>query len=92
MGGLAYGEAFIHRLVTGGIVRYHVRFVSDHSLPAEVTWAFAQQAGETYLFVKQSAIDVDTGRCDALSRAWAVWQDAENRSLGRSLARLSSVG
>lgn len=71
-------------------MRYQVRFVSDHSLPAEITWAFAQQAGETYLFVKQSAIDAATGRCDALSRAWAVWQCAEARSLARSLARLSA--
>jgi hypothetical protein len=54
-------------------MRYEVRFVSDHSLPAGVTWAFARQAGEAYLFVKSSAIDPVTGRCEALDRAREVW-------------------
>lgn len=52
---------------------YEVRFVSDHSLPEGVTWAFARQAGEAYLFVKSSAIDPVTGRCEALDRARAAW-------------------
>lgn len=54
-------------------MRYEVRFVSDHSLPEGVEWAFARQAGEVYLFVKLSAIDPVTGGCDALDLARAVW-------------------
>jgi hypothetical protein len=52
---------------------YQVRFVPDHSLPMGVMWAFATHAGETYLFVKWSAIDRRTGRCPALDRARALW-------------------
>ena len=55
-------------------MRYQVRFVSDHSLPEGVAWAFARQAGETYLFVKQSTINARTGCCDALDRAWTAWE------------------
>jgi hypothetical protein len=54
-------------------MHYQVRFVSEHSLPRGIAWAFATQAGETYLFVKWSAIDRRTGRCPALDRARAVW-------------------
>jgi hypothetical protein len=54
-------------------MHYQVRFVSEHALPDGVTWAFATQAGETYLFVKWSALDRSTGRCPALDRARAVW-------------------
>lgn len=62
-------------------MHYQVRFVSDHSLPAGVTWVFARLAGETILFIKQSAIDVTSGHCDALTRAWAAWEAAEARSV-----------
>lgn len=58
-------------------MQYQVRFVQDDSLPVGVEWAFARTPGETYLFVKQSAIDDAAGRCDALSRAWEAWQQAE---------------
>lgn len=61
-------------------MRYQVRFVSDIALPEGVEYAFASQRGETYLFVKQSAIDIATGRCDALSRAWETWQGAQRQS------------
>lgn len=56
-------------------MRYQVEFVSDDSLPAGVEWAFARTLGETYLFVKKSAIaDVKNGSGDVLCRAWAAWQ------------------
>lgn len=58
-------------------MRYQVRFVGNDDLPEGVEWVFARQAGHTYLFVKQSAICEETGRCKALSRAWQVWQDVE---------------
>jgi hypothetical protein len=58
-------------------VRYHVRFVDDTALPGEVEWAFVTQAGRTCLFVKESAVDHATGECEALSRAWECWQDAD---------------
>ena len=54
--------------------RYQVRFVDDTALPEGVAWTFARQAGRTYLFVKESAIDTTTGQCDALTRAWECWQ------------------
>lgn len=57
-------------------MRYQVRFVSDHSLPEGVEWVFARQAGATYLFIRESAIDPVTGRCEALDRARAVWHPA----------------
>lgn len=71
-------------------MQYQVRFVADDALPAEVEWAFARQAGDTYLFVKQSAIDVTTGRCDALTRAWEVWQAAEAQDAARGLRAFAS--
>ena|SRR5690349_1689006 len=55
-------------------MKYQVVFVDDSSLPVGVEWTFARQTGQTYLFVKQSAIDASTGECPALSRAWACWQ------------------
>lgn len=55
-------------------MKYQVRFVEDSGLPQEVEWAFARTTGETYLFVKQSAIDPTSGRCDALTHAWEAWQ------------------
>lgn len=61
-------------------MRYQVRFVADASLPEGVEWSFARQAGTTYFFVKQSAIDTTTGRCDALARAWEVWESTEAES------------
>lgn len=75
-------------------MRYQVRFVSDHALPGDVPWAFAKRTEETYLFVKRSAIDVTTGRCDALSQAWEVWQATEaNRSQrGRSGMSIVATG
>jgi hypothetical protein len=62
-------------------MRYQVRFVSDTSLPEGVEYAFARQGDETYLFVKQGAVDTTSGRCDALSRAWERWQDADAESV-----------
>ena len=55
-------------------MQYQVRFVPDHSLPEGVRWAYARQAGETYLFVKQSTIDLATGRCDAITEAWNAYE------------------
>jgi hypothetical protein len=56
-------------------MRYQVEFVSDDSLPAGVEWAFARTLGETYLFVKRSAIEAtQEGRDDVLCRAWTAWQ------------------
>lgn len=66
-------------------MRYQVRFVENAAMPTDVEWAFARQAEDTFLFVKESAIDVTTGRCDALSRAWQVWQDAEAQSIALGL-------
>lgn len=57
--------------------RYQVRFVEDDSLPTGVAWTFARQGGQTYLFVKESAIAAMTGECDALTRAWECWQKVE---------------
>jgi F0F1-type ATP synthase epsilon subunit len=58
-------------------MRYQVRFVSDTALPEGVEYAFARQGNETYLFVKRGAVDVTSGRCDALTRAWERWEDAD---------------
>jgi hypothetical protein len=57
-------------------MRYQVEFVSDDSLPAGVEWVFARTLGETYLFVKRSAIDHarDGHGDDVLCRAWTAWQ------------------
>ena len=63
-------------------MRYQVRFVPNDSLPTGVEWAFARTSGETFLFVKRSAIDETTGRCDALTRAWAAWQSVEAEEIG----------
>jgi len=75
-------------------MRYQVRFVPDHSLPTGVEWAFARTSGETFLFVKRSAIDDATGRCDALTRAWAAWQsvavEASPRGFGGKPAKTVS--
>lgn len=60
-------------------MRYQVRFVRDESLPSGVEYVFARVAGETFLFVKQSAIDTRTGHCDALTRAWNTWQASVER-------------
>ncbi len=57
--------------------RYSVHFVSDDALPAEVDFTFARQEGRTFLFIRQSSINVATGCCDVLARAWATWQSAE---------------
>jgi hypothetical protein len=58
-------------------VTYQVRFVEDAALPSEVEFAFVRVADATYLFVKESAIDVTTSECPALARAWETWQKAE---------------
>lgn len=58
---------------------YQVWFVEDVELPGEVDFAFVRQPGETRLFVKRSAIEAVSGRCDVLSRAWETWQAAEHR-------------
>lgn len=55
---------------------YKVRFVADSALPDEVEYAFARFADEAYLFIKQSAIDPVTGDCDAVVRAWVLWESA----------------
>lgn len=72
-------------------MRYQVRFVGDDSLPSEVQWVLARTLGQTYLFVKQSAVDPTTGRCDALSDAWEAWQCAEIEAHRQSLSALTSV-
>lgn len=59
---------------------YQVVFVDDGSLPSGVEFAFVRDAAATYLFVKRSAVDPRTGRCDALSRAWEIWQAEGARS------------
>lgn len=76
-----------------GTVKYQVRFVEDSGLPDGINWAFARTVGDTYLFVKQSAIDPDTGRCDALNDAWKVWLSVSpTRAVGqRPLALSASV-
>lgn len=58
-------------------MRYQVRIVDDTALPEGVEWAFARQAGHTYLFVKKSAVAASPGTCDALARAWTCWQQVE---------------
>lgn len=65
---------------------YQVRFVSEDALPAGVDYAFARQAGSTYLFVKASAVGHPSGRCDALTRAWECWQAAEAQSSSRGVS------
>ena len=55
-------------------MRYQVRFVGDDQLPSEVEYVFVCIDGQTYLFVKGSAVDPATGRCDALTRAWSTWE------------------
>lgn len=55
-------------------MRYQVRFVDDGSLPIDTEWAIARVSGETYLFVKESAINHATGQCEALTHAWEAWQ------------------
>jgi hypothetical protein len=75
VGGLAYRVDFTTKL--GRIhMGYQVRFCSDDSLP-EVEWVFVRTSDETYLIVRQSAINTTTGQCDALSRAWEAWQRLE---------------
>ena len=69
-------------------MRYQVRFVDDDSLPEEVEWAFAIVSGRASLFVKQSAIDTTTGRCEALTRAWEVWQARHSVELEETTLRL----
>lgn len=66
-------------------MRYQVRFVRDDSLPSGVDYAFARQGGDTYLFVRHSAVDPQTGACIALTRAWECWQAAEAQSIMRGL-------
>lgn len=66
-------------------MEYQVRFVGDAAMPEGVEWAIARQAGETYLFVKCSAIGSATGRCDVLTRAWESWQAAEAMSIDHGL-------
>lgn len=66
-------------------MQYQVRFVENSALPEANEWAFLRTPVTTYLFVKQSAIDAATGRCDALTRAWEVWQESEALALRRGL-------
>lgn len=60
---------------------YEVRFVESGSLPRGIDWAFARAEGETYLFVSRDAIDPESGRCDALCRAWTTWESMQRRGL-----------
>lgn len=71
-------------------MRYQVRFVADESLPTDTTWAFAQQAGQTYLFVRQSAIDWETGQCSALDDACGYWLADQLSALGASRSPAAS--
>lgn len=57
-------------------MRYQVRFVDDSRLPDGVEFAFARFADEAFLFIKNSAIDPVTGSCDAVVRAWVMWESA----------------
>ena len=70
---------------------YQVHFVSGDALPGGVEWAFARQGGVTFLFVRESAIDHEAGRCDALTRAWVCWQAAEGGSVRRGLRSFAAV-
>lgn len=58
-------------------MKYEVRFVGDSDLPDGVEFAFARFAGEAYLFIKQSSIDPETGSCDAVVRAWVLWESRQ---------------
>lgn len=71
-------------------MRYQVRFVDDGALPEGVDWTFARQAEETFLFVKESAIDATTGECDALTRAWECWQSVKDDESARRTSRVRS--
>jgi hypothetical protein len=55
-------------------MRYQVRFIEDASLPDGVEWAFVRTTRETYLFVKESAIDPASGCCDAMTAAWNAYE------------------
>lgn len=55
-------------------MRYRVQFVDDTALPEGVEFAFARFAAGAVLFVKRSAIDPVTGECDAVVRAWTLWE------------------
>lgn len=86
VGGRIYCGGLHHNHLGGALyMRYQVRFVHDDSLPGGVEFAFVRQAGQACLFIKQSAIDADTGRCDALTRAWTLWQSVELEEPARSL-------
>lgn len=66
-------------------MRYQVSFVEDSALPSGVEFTFVRlAAGTTHLFVKHSAIDTTTGQCDALTRAWELWQEVEVEAVRRS--------
>lgn len=62
-------------------MRYQVSFVEDGALPRDVEFTFVRVSGQTFLFIKRSAIDARTGRCDALTRAWGIWQAASSVEL-----------
>lgn len=55
-------------------MRYRVQFVNDNALPRGVEFAFARFATGACLFIKRSAIDPVTGDCDAVVRAWTLWE------------------
>ena len=69
-------------------MEYQVRFVGNSALPEGVEYAFACQAGETFLFVKRSAVNAVTGHPDALSRARETWQRSAVRA---EVARTASA-
>lgn len=72
-------------------MQYQVRFVDDSALPEGFDWAFARTSRDAVLFVKQSAIDASTGRCDALTRAWEAWQAVEAASVARGLRSFAAA-
>lgn len=69
-------------------MQYHVRFVDEDSLPEGVPWAFVRTPRAVYLFMKQGCIDPTSGRCQALSRAWQVWQESQSVQLEKTPGRL----
>ena len=61
---------------------YQVRFVEDSALPEGVDYAFARTLEHTYLFMKRSVVDaVPGGRCDALTRSFNTWEEAQSVEL-----------
>lgn len=61
---------------------YQVLFVEDSQLPEGVDFAFARTLEHTYLFMKRSVVDASPGgRCDALTRSFNTWEQAQSVEL-----------